>query len=84
MALSITGDGNCLHRSASLVLCGDQSRHRCLRLLIAEVLYFNAQYYTIHEIFRLTNEYSGIREDLLFTIALSSDGDGVMTDVEMQ
>lgn len=80
MALSVTGDGNCLYRSASLVLCGDQSRHGCLRLLVAGELYFNVQYYGTHEIFRLTNKYSGIREDLLFTIALSSDGDGVMTN----
>ena len=33
VALTVSGDGNCLYNSASLVLCGDQKRNGCLRLL---------------------------------------------------
>ena len=33
VALTVSGDGNCLHNSASLVLCGDEKRNGCLRLL---------------------------------------------------
>ena len=33
VALTVSGDGNCLHNSASLVLCGDKKRNGCLRLL---------------------------------------------------
>ena len=80
VALTVTGDGNCLYNSASLVLCGNQLRNGCLRLLVAEELYFNAGYYATHEIFKRTKERSGIPEDLLFPVALSSDGDGVIVN----
>ena len=50
MALTVNGDGHCLYNSASLVLCGDQKR---LRLLVAEEVYFNAEYRAMHEIFGL-------------------------------
>ena len=80
VALTATGDGNCLYNSASLVLCGNQLRHGCLRLLVAEELYFNAEYYATHKIFKLTKERSGIPEDILFPVALSSDGDSVITN----
>ena len=46
-------DGNCLYNSASLVLCGDQKCNGCLCFLVAEELYFNAEYYATHEIFGL-------------------------------
>ena len=32
---TVSGNGNCLYNSASLVLCGDQKRNGCLRLLVA-------------------------------------------------
>ena len=78
MALTVTGDGNCLYNSAFLLLC----RNGCLRLLVAEELYFNAEYYATHEIFKLTKKGSGIPEDLLFPVALSSDDDGVIANGE--
>ena len=80
VALTVTGDGNCLYNSASLLLCGEELRIGCLRLLIAEELYFNAEYYATHEIFKLTKEGSGIPEDLLFPVALSSDEDGIIAN----
>ena len=80
VALTVTGDGNCLYNSASLLLCGEELRNGCLRLLVAEELYFNAEYYATHEIFKLTKEGSGIPEDLLFPVALLSDGDGVIAN----
>ena len=52
----------------------------CLPLLIAEELYFNAEYDATHEIFKLTKEGSGIPEDPLFPVALLSDGDGVIAN----
>lgn len=32
IALQVTGNGNCLYNSASLILCGDESRSNYLRL----------------------------------------------------
>ena len=51
-----------------------------MRLLVAKELYFNAEYYATHEIFKLTKEGSGIPEDLLFTVALLSDEDGIIAN----
>ena len=80
VALTVTGDGNCLYHSAFLLLCGNG----CLRLLVAEELYINAEYYATHESFKLTKEGSGIPEDLPFPVALSSDGDGVIANGEKE
>ena len=80
MALTVTGDGNCLYNSASLLLCGEELRHGCLGLLVAEELYFNAEYNATHEIFKLTKEGSGIPRDLLFPVALLSDEDGIIAN----
>ena len=54
VALKSTGNGNCLYNSASLLLCGNESRSEGLRILVAGELYFNAEYYADHEIFRNT------------------------------
>ena len=80
VALTVTGDGTCLYNSASLLLCGEELRNGCLRLLVAEELCFNTEYCATHEIFKLTKEGSGISEDLLFLVALSSDGDDVIAN----
>ena len=42
VALTVTGDGNCLSNSASLLLCGEELRNGCLRLLIAKELQYRA------------------------------------------
>ena len=80
VALTVNRDGNCLYNSASLLLCGEELRNGCLSLLVAEELYFSAEYYAAHEIFKLPKEGSGIPEDLLFPVALLSDGDGVIAN----
>ena len=69
VALTVNRDGNCLYNSASLLLCGKELRSCCLSLLVAKELYFSAEYYAAHEIFKLTKEGSGIPEDLLFPVA---------------
>ena len=50
VVLKSTGNGNCLYNSASLLLCGDESRSEGLRILVAGELYFNAEHYADHEI----------------------------------
>ena len=80
VALTLTGDGTCLYNSASLLLCGEELCNGCLRLHVAKELYFNAEYYATHEIFKLTKEGSGIPEDLLFPVALLSDEDGIIAN----
>lgn len=79
VALKSTGNGNCLYNSASLLLCGDESRSQGLRILVAGELYFNAEYYADHEIFRNTvRELSEVQESTLFTVGLSVDGDQIL------
>ena len=80
VALTVTGDGYCLYNSASMLLRGEELRNGCLRLLVVEELYSNAEYYATHEIYKLTKEGSGIPEDLLFAVVLSSDSDGVIAN----
>lgn len=79
VALKSTGNSNCLYNSVSLLLCGDESRSECLRILVAGELYFNAEYYANHKIFRSTAiELSEVQESTLFTLALSADGDKIL------
>ena len=75
VALQATGNGNSLYNSASLILCGNEQRSHYLRVLVAEELYFNAEFYANHEIFKVTEGHSGIPESVLFPVALSKDGD---------
>ena len=80
MALTVAGDESCLFNPAFMLLRGEELRNGCLRLLVVEELYFNAEYYATHEIFKLTKEGSGIPEDLLFAVVLWSYGDGVVAN----
>ena len=80
IALQVTGNGNCLYNSASLILCGDESRSNSLRLLVASELYFHAEYYATHEVFKQTAELTEISESVLFTVALTASGDKALTD----
>ena len=79
VALQATGNGNCLYNSASLILCGNEQRSHYLRVLVAEELYFNAEFYANHKIFKVTERHSGIPESVLFSVALSKDGDRILT-----
>ena len=58
VALQATGNGNCLYNSASLILCGNEQRSHYLRVLVAEELYFNAEFYANHKIFKVTERHS--------------------------
>ena len=53
--LKSTANRDCLYKSVSLFLCGDETRSNCLRLLVAEELYTNAEYYATHEILNIIN-----------------------------
>ena len=52
----------------------------CVFLLPKSYVYFNAEYYATHEIFKLTKEGSGIPEDRLFPVAVLSDEDGIIAN----
>ena len=78
VALHTTGNGNCLYNSASVILCGNELRSHPLRILVAKELYFNAEFYASHEIFKITEENSGIAHSVLFPVALSRDGDRIL------
>ena len=68
-----------MYNSASLLLCGDESRTEGLHILVAGELYFNAEHYANHEIFLDTiRELSKVQELTLFTVALSADGDQIL------
>ena len=43
-AIKTSGDGNCLYRSASLILVGNEDLHLLLRLLTAIELFLHASY----------------------------------------
>ena len=47
-AIKTSGDGNCLYRSASLILVGNEDLHLLLRLLTAIELFLHASYYAMH------------------------------------
>ena len=80
VALQATGNGNCLYNSTLLSLCGDESRSNSLRLLVASELYFHAEYYATHEVFKQTADRTEIPESVLFPVALTASGDKALTD----
>ena len=48
-AIKTSGDGNCLYRSASLILVeSEKDLHLLLRLLTAIELFLHASYYAMH------------------------------------
>ena len=62
VALKSTANGDCLYNSVSLFPCCDETRSNWLRLLVAEELYSNAEYYATHEIFKKTAKFTEIPE----------------------
>lgn len=80
VALKSTANRDCLYNSTLLFLCGDETRSNWLRLLVAEELYPNAQYYATHEIFKKTAKFTEIPESVLFTVALTAVGDKIISD----
>ena len=80
VALKSTTNGDCLYNSVSPFLCGDETQSYWLRLLVAEELYSNAEYYATHEIFKKTAKFTKIPESVLFTVALTAVGDKIISD----
>ena len=80
IALQATENGNCLYNCTSLSLCGDESRSNSLRLLVGGKLYFHAEYYATHEVFKQTAELTEIPQSVLFPVALTTSGDKALTD----
>ena len=80
IALQATGNGNCLYNCTSLSLCGDESRSNSLRLLVGGKLYFHAEYYATHGVFKQTAELTEIPQSVLFPVALTTSGDKALTD----
>jgi len=69
-----TGNGNCLYRSASLILVGNQDLHLLLRLLTAIKLFLHASFYACHPKFVRSLPICDVLEDILFTLCLSDTG----------
>ena len=47
-AVKVSGDGNCLYNSASVLIKGDETPSGTLRVLTVCELYFNAEFYANH------------------------------------
>jgi len=69
-----TGNGNCLYRSASLILVGNQVLHLLLRLLTAIELFLHASFYACHPKFVRSLPICDVKEDILFALCLSDTG----------
>ena len=80
VALKSPANSDCLYKSVSLFLCGDETWSNWLCLLVAEELYSNAEYYATHEIFKKTAKFTKIPESVLFTVALTAVGDKIISD----
>jgi len=74
--IKTSGDGNCLYRSASLILVGNEDLHLLLRLLTAIELFLHASYYTRHPKFLscVKSPSADVPEDIMFTLCLSDTG----------
>ena len=75
-AIKTSGDGNCLYRSASLILVGNEDLHLLLRLLTAIELFLHASYYVRHPKFLsgMRSPSADVPEDIMFTLCLSDTG----------
>ena len=52
-AVKATDNGDCLYNATSIALCGNESLSCLLRLLAAGELFFNADYYAEHPVFKV-------------------------------
>ena len=74
-AVKVSGDGNCLYNSASVLIKGDETLNGTLRVLTACELYFNAEFYANHAKISQASEVSQYSEKTLFTLILTSAGE---------
>ena len=72
-AIKTSGDGNCLYRSASLILVGNEDLHLLSRLLTAIELFLHGSYYARHPKFLsgMKSPSADVPEDIMFTLCLS-------------
>ncbi|KAJ7318659.1 hypothetical protein OS493_037447 [Desmophyllum pertusum] len=76
VALSTTGNGDCLFNASSIVLFGNESVAALLRLLVAGELHFNRSFYADNEVFtETTTSNPELYPDVLFAVALTKRGD---------
>jgi len=66
-AVETSGNGDCLFNATSISLCGDESLSF---LLFAGELFFNADYYAEHPVFKESSVDTGYPEDTIFSMAL--------------
>ena len=74
-ALQVSGDGNCLYNSASVLMKGDESLNGTLRFLTACELFLNAEFYANHEKLSEANAECSYSEKTLFILMLTSAGE---------
>lgn len=74
-AVKVSGDGNCLYNSASVLIKGDETLSGTLRVLTACELYFNAEFYENHAKISQASGVSPYSEKTLFTLILTSAGE---------
>lgn len=69
-AVKTSGNGDCLFNATSISLCGDESLSLLLRLLVSGELFFNADYYSEHPVFKESSVDAGYPVDTIFSMAL--------------
>lgn len=74
-ALQVSGDGNCLYNSASVLMKGDESLNGTLRFLTACELFLNAEFYANHEKLSEANAECSYSEKTLFILMVTSAGE---------
>lgn len=74
-ALQVSGDGNCLYNSASVLMKGDESLNETLRFLTACELFLNAEFYANHEKLSEANAECSYSEKTLFILMVTSAGE---------
>ena len=85
-AIKTSGDGNCLYRSASRILVGNEDLHLLLRLFTAIELFLHASYYEMHPKFLsgMKSPSADIPEDVMFTLCLSDTGEKMLLKRKQQ
>ena len=72
VALSTTGNRDCLFNASSIMLFGNESVAALLRLLVAGELYFNHSFYADHEGFTgMITSNPELYPDVVFAVALT-------------
>lgn len=78
-AVETSGNGDCLFNATSISLCGDESLSFLLRLLVAGELFFNADYYAEHAVFKESSVEAGYPEDTIFSMTLQRHAEDVFS-----